>query len=102
MRVLALSALREFWEQVPDAEPPLRSWYTILVATHPQHLADLKATFGSVDYVPDRQDSVGWHIFDVGGNKWRIMCKINYQTQYALIKLVLTHKQYDQWTKERR
>lgn len=101
MRVLALSALRTFWENAPEAEVPLRVWYNTLSASHPRHFADMKATFGSVDYVPDPHDTLGWHVFDVGGNKWRVICKVSYSTQYALIKHVLTHKEYDRWTEDR-
>lgn len=102
MRVLALPILREFWERYPEAETALRTWFVTLETAEPAHLNALKQTFGSVDYVPDRHDDVGWYVFDVGGNKWRVICKISFRTGYALIKEILTHEEYDAWTKENR
>jgi mRNA interferase HigB len=97
VRVLALKTLRTFWEIYPQAERPLRNWYYLLENTTPCNLNDLKLTFNSVDYVRDKRDFIGWHIFDIGGNNWRVICKIDYAHQYALIKYVFTHAQYDVW-----
>jgi mRNA interferase HigB len=98
MRVLAMVALREFWERHPHAEGPLRAWYKVLSLSAPQNFTDLKATFGTVDYVRDRHDTVGWHVFDVGGNNYRVICKLDYAHQFALIKEVFDHTDYDRWT----
>jgi len=102
MRVLSLPKLRAFWERHAQAESPLRTWFNTLIAASPRHLNDMKQTFGSVDYVPDKKDSVGWHVFNVGGNNVRVICKVDYVTQYTLIKHVFTHEQYNDWTKENR
>lgn len=102
MCVLALPALRDFWEKYPESEQPLKAWFTALESATPSNFSELKTVFNSVDLVPDKSDSVPWHVFDVGGNKYRIICKISYRTQYALIKYVLSHREYDQWTKENR
>jgi mRNA interferase HigB len=98
MRVLAMVALREFWERQPQLEGPLRSWYRVLSLSTPRNFAELRTIFGTVDYVQDRQDTVGWHIFDVGGNHCRVLCKLDYTHQFALIKHVLNHTDYDRWT----
>jgi mRNA interferase HigB len=62
----------------------------------------MKQVFGSVDLVPDRADTLPWHVFDVGGNKLRVICKVSYRTQYTLIKHVFGHKDYDRWTEANR
>lgn len=97
-----MAALREFWERHEQAERPLRSWYKVLTDTSPQNFSELRAVFGSVDYVPDKQDTVGWHVFDVGGNHCRVICKLDYVHQFALIKFVLDHADYDRWTGRQR
>jgi mRNA interferase HigB len=102
MRVLAVSALRVFWVDEPQAEVPLRAWYSALEANSPQSFSEMKAMFNSVDLVPDKTDTLPWHVFDVSGNKYRVICKVSYQTQYALIKHVLDHKGYDRWTEANR
>ena len=102
MRILALSTLRAFWEEEPKAETPLRAWYSTLEASNPQHFGQMKQTFNSVDLVPDKADTLPWHVFDLGGNKFRVICKISYKTQYALVKYVLSHDAYDRWTEANR
>ena len=102
MRVLALSALRAFWTEEPQAETPLRAWYSTLEASSPQGFSEMKEAFSSVDLVPDRADTLPWHVFDIGGNKFRVICKVSYQTQYALIKHVLDHRGYLRWTEANR
>ena len=102
MRVLALAALRAYWTKDPHAETPLRAWFSTLESSSPQNFSEMKETFGSVDLVPDRTDTLPWHVFDIGGNKFRVICKVSYQTQYALIKHVLDHRSYDRWTEANR
>lgn len=56
------------------------------------HFGDLKRTFSSVDKVGD------FHVFDIGGNKWRVIALLNFDKQLCFVRHVLTHKEYDQWT----
>lgn len=98
MRVVAKPALLAFAARYPEAEGALRAWYRTLEHAQPRHLDDLKATFNSVDYVPDRRDTVGWHVFNAGGNKWRVVCKLDFARGFVLIKHVFTHAEYDRWT----
>jgi mRNA interferase HigB len=91
MQVLSRRALREFWEQHPDTETPLRAWYKITSAAKWENFAELKATLGSADAVGDKRV-----IFDVGGNKYRIVVRIVYAPFYRMmIKFVGTHNEYN-------
>jgi mRNA interferase HigB len=84
-------ALREFWEQHPDAETPLRAWYKIASAAKWENFAELKAAFGRADAVGDKRI-----IFDVGGNKYRIVVRVVYGPFYRMmIKFVGTHNEYN-------
>jgi mRNA interferase HigB len=91
MQVLSLRRLRAFWERYPYAERPLRDWYRIVAAAQWTGPADVKQTFGTADFVGDKRV-----IFDIGGNKYRIVARIVYDPYYrVMIKFVGTHEDYD-------
>src|SRR4029434_4982419 len=75
MRVISQKPLREFWEHHADAEPPLRQWLTAVKAAKWKNFSELRATFGSADVYKDLT------IFNIGGNKYRLIVAINYKTQ---------------------
>lgn len=91
MQVIARRALKEFWEREPKAESPLRTWYAIADKAAWTGPSDIKVQFGTnVDFVGDNRV-----IFDIGGNKYRLVVHFAYAFQRALIKFVGTHKEYD-------
>jgi mRNA interferase HigB len=92
MQVLALRPLREFWTRYPDAEKPLRAWYKIVTAARWKTASEIKKTFGAnVDFVGDKRV-----IFDIGGNKYRLIARIVYDPFYrVMVKFVGTHAEYD-------
>jgi mRNA interferase HigB len=92
MHVISRKALREFWETRPDAELPLRQWEAIVKRADWQDWADLKATYGSADKV---EKCV---VFNVGGNKYRLIAMVSYSKRKVYIQHVLTHKEYDRGT----
>lgn len=90
MRIIAKKALKDFWAVHGQAEAPLTAWY--LAArdadwTTPQ---DIKNSFSGVDFVGDNRV-----IFDIGGNKYRLVVHVAYKYHLVLIKFVGTHKDYD-------
>lgn len=91
MQVIALRALREFWERYPQAEVPLRSWHAIVSRVEWSGPADIRPMFNSADFVGDSRV-----IFDIGGNKFRVVVHIAYRYKRVLIKFVGTHREYDQ------
>ena len=91
MRIIAKSTLRTFWEREPRAEIPLRTWYKTVSAAKWAGPAGVKSTFGTtVDFVSDNRV-----IFDLGGNKYRLIVHFAYAYDRALIKFVGTHRDYD-------
>lgn len=91
MQVIARRTLREFWQREPRSEVPLQTWYAIAAKANWTGPADIKALFGAtVDFVGDSR-----MIFDIGGNKYRLIVHFAYAYQRALIKFVGTHKEYD-------
>ncbi len=102
MRVLTRPTLTAFWSKDQKAQKPLEDWYNALLKGTFPDFVSLKGSFDSVDRVLDPHDPLAWHIFDVGGNKYRVVTKISYTGQIAWIKYVFTHKEYDRWNKQGR
>lgn len=90
MNVIALKTLKDFWAAEPKAEMPLRAWYALVTKADWNGPADVRAMFGSADFVGDSRV-----IFDIGGNKYRLIVHVAYRYKRVLIKFVGTHKQYD-------
>ena len=81
--------LREFWEENKDAEAPLKSWFKTTDKANWQNLAETRESF-------PHADSVGTcTVFNIGGNKYRLITYINYRFQKVYTLHVLTHKEYD-------
>lgn len=95
MNVVALRTLRIFWETHPESEPVLRAWYKRLQHSRANHFEALKADFPSVDAVQPH-----FTVFDVAGNTYRVVTRVDYQSQFIKIRFVFTHKEYDQWNKK--
>lgn len=90
MRVIAKSTLREFWEKHRDAEIPLKTWYALVDRADWQTTQDVKAMFGNAGFVADNRV-----IFNIKGNKYRIVVYIIFKVKKIFIRFVGTHAQYD-------
>ncbi|MCB8880279.1 type II toxin-antitoxin system HigB family toxin [Acidisoma cellulosilytica] len=90
MQVIALRMLREFWHEHPRAELPLRAWHSLVSKADWSGPADIRRMFGAADFVGDNRV-----IFDIGGNKYRIVAHIAYRHHRVLIKFVGKHSDYD-------
>jgi mRNA interferase HigB len=90
MQIIARRTLRQFWERHPQAETPIRDWYARVATAVWTGPADVKAQFGTtVDFVADNRV-----IFDLGGNKYRLVVHIAYRYRRVLVKFVDTHAEY--------
>ncbi|MBN9220468.1 MAG: type II toxin-antitoxin system HigB family toxin [Mesorhizobium sp.] len=91
MQVLSKKTLRDFWTTHNQAEGPLSAWFLAVSKANWDGPADIKAAFGTnADFVGDNRV-----IFDIGGNKFRLIVHVSYKFHRVLIKFVGTHKQYD-------
>jgi mRNA interferase HigB len=91
VQIIAKRTLRKFWERHRRAEIPLRAWYSIVDRANWKGPSDVKAMFGTtVDFVGDNRV-----IFDVGGNKYRLIVHVAYAYKRVLVKFVGTHAAYD-------
>lgn len=91
MQIIAKKALKEFWAIHDQAEAPLTAWYLAVHKAEWTGPADVKTMFGTtVDFVADNRV-----IFDIGGNKFRLIVHVAYKFRRVLIKFVGTHEEYD-------
>jgi len=98
MHVIAKPVLVEFWTKHPDAERPLLAWLRAVKAEIYPDFNALRQTFPSADYVE------GFTVFNIGGNKYRLIALIHYNRHKVYIRHVLTHEEYDRdgWKRKRR
>lgn len=93
MRVIGKKALRDYWERCPDAEGWLRSWYRIARASRWRSLTQVRAAFPHADPVRVRSGSTVT-VFNVCGNKHRLVAAIHYDSQRVFVLAVMTHGEY--------
>lgn len=91
MRVIARKTLRDFWEAGHrDAEQPLRAWFSEVSRARWGTMADIKRRYPHASVV-DRERLV----FNIGGNKYRLLVKVWFPGNAVWIKFVGTHAEYD-------
>jgi mRNA interferase HigB len=93
MRIISVGTLKAFWDQPAhrDAEQPLRTWVRVVRAARWADPPSVKRMFGSADILRD-----GRAVFDIGGNKYRLVVWINYSYGIVYVRFVGTHRDYDQ------
>lgn len=92
--MISLKRLREFWSRHPDAEAPLRQWYKLSLHARWQSIRDVRADLPSADGVTNNRGET-LTVFNVGGNKYRLIVRIRYDYQLINIRALLTHAEYD-------
>jgi len=93
MRVIAKRTLREFWEmpQYADSRAPLEAWHSEAIKAKWNSPQDIKAQFRSASILKGNRV-----VFNVAGNKYRLIVAIDYGRKVCFVKFIGTHKQYDQ------
>jgi mRNA interferase HigB len=93
MRVIALSTLKAFWAggaPHQDAEQPALAWYRDVLKADWATPAAVKAQFGTASILKD-----GRVVFNLAGNKYRLVVWINYPYRVVYVRFIGTHRQYD-------
>ena len=90
MRIIARRTLKVFWERHRDAEQPLRAWFKAAEAADWASPADVKAAYATASIL--RGNRV---CFDIAGNRYRLIVRINYPYRVVYIRFVGTHAEYD-------
>lgn len=89
MHIISRKTLRGFWQKYPDSQTALIRWFKIVQKTDFSNFADLRNTFPSADLVDNLV------VFNIGGNKYRLIASIHFNRSKIYIRHVLTHKEYD-------
>ncbi|MCC4287887.1 MULTISPECIES: type II toxin-antitoxin system HigB family toxin [Vreelandella] len=93
MRVIAKSTLRKFWETstYQDAQGPLESWYDEAIVATWRTPHEVKAQFGNASICGNNRV-----VFNIAGNKYRLVVEMQYRCGIAWVKFIGTHAQYDE------
>ena len=90
MRVFAKKILREFWKKHNDSEEQLKTWYKEVSKTNWQTPANIKSEYAKASILKN-----GRAVFNIRGNKYRLIIDINYKRQWCFVRFIGTHKDYD-------
>jgi mRNA interferase HigB len=93
MWVVKRTALQAFWELHPDAEGPLSDWYETAREADWQNLKEVRGVYPHAD-ITTVASGRPVTIFNIGGNKYRLITAIHYNTQKMFILRILTHAEY--------
>jgi mRNA interferase HigB len=93
MHIISRKVLHQFWEKYPDSETALIRWFKLMNPSNFQTFDELRLVFPSADLVGDLI------VFNIGGNKYRLIASIHFNRQKVYIRYMLTHSEYDkgQW-----
>lgn len=90
LRVIAKKVLREFWEKHSDCEQQLKAWFQETSKTEWTNLNEIKVEYPSASIIGN--DRI---VFNIKGNKYRLIVKINFDYQMVWIRFIGTHSEYD-------
>ena len=113
MQITSLQKLKDFAQRHPNSKPALYRWRDLMRQRDFQSLNEVRAMFPHAD-LAKREDfvyslqqnrhvkeEVNYTVFNIGGNKTRLIAAINYDRKRVRIHLVLTHAEYNAWLKRR-
>ena len=90
MRIIARRTLREYWERYPQAAQPLKAWFREAVASNWASPDDVKRRYRHASILKDNRV-----VFNIGGNKYRLVVQINYDFKIIYMRCVGSHEAYD-------
>jgi mRNA interferase HigB len=90
MHIISKKKLREFWDQHPRAKSPLECWFRVAKQANWGSFADVRNTFNTADRVGR------FVVFDIAGNKYRLIAAIHFDRGKLFVRHVLTHSEYDE------
>ena len=90
MRVVAKKILREYWEIHPDSEQQLKSWYQEAIYAKWKDPNQVKRVYPSASILKNNRV-----VFNIRGNTYRLIVKINYDYQMVWVRFIGTHAEYD-------
>lgn len=89
-RVVSKRTIREFWEKYADAKEYLQTWYQTVKAAEWKTPNDIKEFYATISILKNSRV-----VFNIEGNNYRLVAKINYDKQWLFIRFIGTHEEYD-------
>lgn len=90
LRVIAKKTLREFWQKHPDCEQQLKAWFQETSNTEWKNTRNIKIEYPSASFLADNRV-----VFNIKGNHYRLIVRINYDYQMVWIRFIGTHAEYN-------
>jgi mRNA interferase HigB len=90
LRVIAKKTLRDFWAKHPDCEQQLKAWFQEALKSQWKKPGDIKKEYPSASFLAENRV-----VFNIKGNSYRLIVKINYDYQMIWIRFIGTHAEYD-------
>jgi mRNA interferase HigB len=90
MHVLALKTVKLFWQRHPDSELAIRAWYVEVRGAKWAKATDVKARYPSASVLSSER-----LVFNIGGNKYRLIVRVNYASGTVFVRFIGTHAEYD-------
>ena len=91
MKIVSLQTLRTYWEANPEVEQQLRAWHDEVISQKWEQPADIKARYASASILKKRRV-----VFNIKGNKYRLIVAVAFNVGVVYIKFIGTHKEYDE------
>ena len=91
MRIVSVQTLRTYWEENPDVEQQLRAWHDEVISQKWEQPADIKARYANASILKKRRV-----VFNIKGNKYRLIVGVAFKVGVVYIKFIGTHKEYDE------
>ena len=89
-RILSKRAVKEFWGKYPDSKDYLETWFETAKGANWQNPSHIKEFYSTVSILKDSRV-----VFNIKGNHYRLVAKINFEKQWLFIRFIGTHKDYD-------
>jgi mRNA interferase HigB len=90
LRIFAKSTLRAFWEEHPDVEQYLKTWYDTAMSSDWKTPTDVKKTYVNASILKESRI-----VFNIKGNSYRLVTKFNFEKQWIFIRFIGKHSEYD-------
>jgi len=90
VRIISKKVLREFWEKHADSEQQLKSWFQETNGVEWKNTKQIKKEYPSASFLADNRV-----VFNIKGNKYRLIVKINYDYSMVWVRFIGTHAEYD-------
>ncbi|MBP6979090.1 MAG: type II toxin-antitoxin system HigB family toxin [Bacteroidales bacterium] len=89
-RIFAKSTLRDFWQSHPDAEQYLKTWFDTAMNSDWKSPDEVRQTYANASILKEKRI-----VFNIKGNTYRLVVKMNYEKQWIFIRFIGTHEEYD-------